>query len=162
MAVEIEFTEVQIEAEIEAERAAIRQTLFGGLGAAAGSIWLELDQDFLARCAFGRKARGLLKCLGITTGKMSNDQVAMVLAAASGKPTWVRQNHPNVKRVTSSLLMAALRELQASGGWPEAEVELNRRRKLCGIHRLVWRGRDAGWLSIPGDRTTRDPEPRYL
>ena len=144
--------EIEIWQEIQAERVEILRLLFSGLAMAAGSAWVELDRDFSARCAFGREARQQLKGLDIRAGKMSNDQVARVLMYASGKPTWICQHHPDVQRVTSSLLLAVLKEKQNRGGWPEAVDELKRRQVLRGFHQLVWAARDFGWLSLPAKR----------
>jgi len=106
----------------------------------------------------------LLLAMGLRPGQTDLDLVVLSLVEAAGPdPLPVVGGPLPVDCISSSLLAAAAQERRRRGAfWGEAEAELARRRRLKGLHGLIWRLRDCGILRMPPRNwDPHKPAPRY-
>lgn len=155
-------TEEEIRTQSVMDEHRARHLFFVHIVNAAHQIKYEISDSESFVFDFCRLVRPQLHRLGIQTGQAWNDQVLLALARAGGPLHFTMGSGPDPARLTKSLIKAVAEECRCRGDrWQEGEQELERREALKGIHNVVWRLRDRGFLAMPPELRVKDPSPRF-
>lgn len=128
------------------------------LAKASLELYDLIDHSSSGALQFGDAARAALQSAGVRCG--STDRLQMLKALAWVGGSWYHKPDPG--RLSSDLLFVVCHECKRLGRpWAEGRAELERRVTLKGLHRLVWRLRDLGLVSMDLRQRVGDRKPMF-